>query len=256
MAWDPKQYLRFDEKRFRPGLELLSRIPLEQAGRVYDLGCGTGTLTNALLQRWPGAAVTGIDSSPDMLAKAEADFPDMTWIEADAATWLPESPPDVIYSNAALHWVADHPRLFPRLFASLAPGGILAVQMPGNFDAPSHRLLVETAANGSWAERLASLRTMDAVLTQERYYDLLAGDAASLDFWETTYLQVMSGKDPVLEWVRGTALRPYLDALAESERTAFEAAYAERLRAAYPERPDGHTLFPFRRFFMIASKAA
>lgn len=256
MAWDPNQYLRFDEKRFRPGLELLSRIPLEQAGRVYDLGCGTGTLTDALLQRWPGAAVTGIDSSPDMLAKAEADFPDMTWIEADAATWLPESPPDVIYSNAALHWVADHPRLFPRLFASLAPGGVLAVQMPGNFDAPSHRLLVETAANGSWVERLASLQTMDAVLTQEHYYDLLAGDAASLDFWETTYLQVMSGKDPVLEWVRGTALRPYLDALAESERTTFEAAYAERLRAAYPERPDGHTLFPFRRFFMIASKAA
>ncbi|MCG8695316.1 MAG: trans-aconitate 2-methyltransferase [Minwuiales bacterium] len=256
MAWDPNQYLRFDEKRFRPGLELLSRIPLQRAATIYDIGCGTGALTDALRQRWPEATVTGIDSSPDMLAKAGADFPDMAWIEADAATWRPESPPDLLYSNAALHWVADHASLFPRLFASLAPGGVLAVQMPGNFDAPSHRLLTETAADGPWSDRLAALATTARVLPQERYYDLLAGDAASLDFWETTYLQVMAGKDPVLEWVRGTALRPYLDALDDSDRPVFEAAYAERLRAAYPERLDGHTLFPFRRFFMIAVKAA
>ncbi len=261
MAWDPEQYLRFDDKRLRPGLELLQRIRLDAPDLIYDLGCGAGALTAALAGRWPDARVVGIDSSAEMLARAAADYPAtkwpaIEWVEQVVESWTPTAAPALIYSNAALHWLADHETLFPRLLAALAPGGALAVQMPGNFEAPSHRLMEAVAAEGPWAARLGPLSQHIAVLAQERYYDLLAGQAATLDLWHTSYLQVMSGPDPVLEWVRGTALRPYLDALEEAERPAFVADYAARLRAAYPTRADGNTLFPFRRLFLVATAPA
>lgn len=252
MPWNPEQYLAFGDLRLRPALDLLGRIPLENPARVVDLGCGPGNVTGLLAGRWPGARVTGVDSSPDMLAKAAAGQPGIEWQQADVATWTPPAPCDLIFSNAALHWVDDHPRLFPRLVDSLAPGGVLAVQMPNNYAAPSHQCAFEAACAGPWRDTLAPLLRPAPLLTVEAYHDLLAGSGARVEIWQTEYLQVLEGDNPVADWTRGSLLVPLLEALAEPERSAFEADYRRRVAAAYPRRPDGRTLFPFRRLFMVA----
>ena len=228
-------------------------MPLARAARVADLGCGPGNSTRLLCARWPEAEVVGIDDSAAMLAKAAASGLRARWLEADIAAWTPDAPCDLVFSNASLHWLPDHARLLPRLLAQLRPGGVLAVQMPRNFAAPSHALLREVARAGPWAASLAPLLADEPVAAPERYHDLLAPLAAALDIWQTEYLHVLDGEDPVLEWVRGTALRPVIAALAPEEQTRFEAEYARRLRAAYPRRPDGRTLFPFRRLFIVAT---
>jgi trans-aconitate 2-methyltransferase len=187
-----------------------------------------------------------------MLDKAAAENPGVEWQQADLATWRPARPADIIFSNAALHWLDGHERLFPGLLAALAPGGVLAIQIPRNFGAPSHTSITETALSGPWRPRLEPLLRPAPVAAPEFYYDLLAPLAASLDMWETEYLQVLAGDNPVKEWTKGTWLGPLLAALEEPERSSFEAAYAERVAAAYPPRADGKTLFPFRRLFMIA----
>jgi trans-aconitate 2-methyltransferase len=199
------------------------------------------------------ASVTGVDDSPEMLAKARAAEPTITWQLADLATWAPSRPADVIYSNATLHWVDDHRRLFLALLEVLAPGGTLAIQMPHNFSAPSHTLIADAARSGPWRTKLEPLLRAAPVADPGVYHDLLAPLASSLDIWETEYLHVLSGTDPVKEWVKGTWLRPLLDALDEAERPAFEGHYAEMLRVPYPPRPDGRTLFPFRRIFIVAT---
>jgi trans-aconitate 2-methyltransferase len=188
-----------------------------------------------------------------MLAKAATESPGIEWQQADLGTWRPERPPTVIYSNAALHWLDDHEELFPAIFASLAPGGVLAVQIPRNFSALSHTSITATALDGPWRATLEPLLRPAPVAAPEFYYDLLAPRAASLDMWETEYLQVLEGDNPVKEWTKGTWLSPLLDALDEPHRSDFEQAYAERVAAAYPQRNDSKTLFPFRRLFMIAT---
>jgi trans-aconitate 2-methyltransferase len=255
VAWDPAQYLKFAGPRLRPAIDLLQRIDAESPGTVYDLGAGAGNVTRLIAARWPAARIVGIDGSAEMLAKAAAENPQIKWQQADLAIWQPERPADVIYSNAALHWLDDHNRLFPSLFAGLAPKGVLAVQIPRNFGAPSHTLITETARNGPWRQRLEPLLRPAPVAEPEFYYDLLAPLAASLDIWETEYLQVLDGENPVKEWTKGTWLTPLLAALDEPERSAFETAYGERVAAAYPPRGDGKTLFPFRRMFLIATAA-
>ncbi len=252
MPWDPTQYLKFGDYRLRPALDLLARIESDEPATVYDLGAGTGNVTRLLRERWPGALVTGVDDSPEMLAKARAAEPSINWQLADLATWAPPRPAAVVYSNAALHWVADHHRLFPALLNALAPGGALAVQMPHNFSAPSHTLIADAARSGSWRAKLEPLLRPAPVADPGFYYDLLAPRASSLDIWETEYLHVLTGDDPVKEWVKGTWLRPLLDALDEAQRPAFEQRYAEMLRVPYPSRADGRTLFPFRRLFIVA----
>jgi trans-aconitate 2-methyltransferase len=199
--------------------------------------------------------VIGIDSSGDMLASAGQSGIRATWVEADLAAWAPQHAPDLIFSNAALHWVGGHEKLLPRLLECVRPGGVLAVQMPRNFEAPSHTLLRATAASGPWADRLAEVLDWRPVATPEWYYDLLAPQAAALDIWETVYLHVLEGDDPVLRWTRSTALRRIVQALDEADCAAFEAAYAARLRAAYPRRADGRTLFAFRRLFIVAQRS-
>jgi trans-aconitate 2-methyltransferase len=189
-----------------------------------------------------------------MLANARQSGVGATWVEADIGMWIPDRAFDLIYSNAALHWLEDHEALLPRLLGHVRPGGVLAVQMPRNFEAPSHALLRRTAESGPWAGRLAAIADWRPVATPDRYYDLLAPHAAVLDIWETVYLHVLDGDDPVLRWTRGTALRPLMQALDETHRAAFEAAYAARLREAYPRRADGKTLFPFRRLFIVAQR--
>lgn len=253
-TWDPQQYLRFADERLRPAMELMARIPLEDPAVVCDLGCGTGNVTRLLSQRWPHALVTGIDSSPAMLAEAQGreSGESMVWRQADIQDWRPDNPPDLIFSNAALHWLDDHGGLFSRLTKSLVQGGVLAVQMPRNFEAPSHTAIAWTVRSGPWKDRLTPLLRPNPVADPPFYYDLLAPLVRKLDIWETVYLQVFSGDDPVVEWVRGTALRPFLAALDEDMREDFLAAYGERVRANYPRRIDGTTLYPMRRQFLVA----
>ena len=252
MPWDPAQYLKFSDHRLRPAVDLLSRIDVANPAEVYDLGAGAGNVTRLLKERWPTARVTGVDESQEMLAKAAAGAPEIVWQRADLATWRPLRPADVIYSNAALHWLGDHDRAFPALFSALAPGGVLAVQMPRNFSAPSHTAISEAVRSGAWRTKLEPLLRPAPVGEPAFYFDLLAPRAATLDIWETEYLQVLEGDHPVKEWTKGTWLRPLLDALHEPERSRFEGCYAELVGHAYPRRPDGRTLFPFRRLFIVA----
>ena len=253
MAWDPAQYLKFAGPRLRPALDLLQRIDLESPSTIYDLGAGAGNVTRLIAARWPEARIVGVDGSAEMLAKAAAENPRIEWRQADLGRWRPDRPADLIYSNAALHWLDDHDRLFPGVFAGLAAKGVLAVQIPRNFGAPSHTSITDTALRGPWRSRLEPLLRPSPVAEPAFYYDLLAPLAASLDLWETEYLQVLEGENPVKEWTKGTWLSPLLTALEEPERSRFEAAYAERVAAAYPPRSDGRTLFPFRRMFLIAT---
>lgn len=241
----------------RPGLDLMARIPQIDAKHIVDLGCGTGFLTARLSERWPGAEVTGFDASPEMLANAardhaEADWPHLAWRQGDIAGWRPSAPVELIYSNAALQWLEHHDTLFPRILGRLASGGVMAVQMPRNFDQPSHVLLREVARSGPWAGRIV-LRD-EPVASTQAYFDLLAPHVSDLDIWETEYLHVLSGDHAVLDWVRGTALLPVFEALAGEERDSFLADYEARLDRAYPKRADGKTLFPFRRLFLIARR--
>jgi trans-aconitate 2-methyltransferase len=257
--WDPDQYLRFADHRLRPALELLDRVPLTSPRVIYDLGCGAGEGTRTIARRWPAATVYGVDNSKEMLEKAAAAPGSVQWVEADIRDWQPDEPPDLIYSNATLQWVEGHEELFPRLVGSLAPGGCLAVQMPLSWDQPSHRLMRETlaiAGPGGTALGTAELARAVArkwVAHAEEFYDLLAASTRSLDIWETEYLQVLEGSDPVLEWVKGTGLRPILNGLDDAERAIFLEEYARRLRATYPVRPNGRTLYPFRRLFIVAT---
>jgi trans-aconitate 2-methyltransferase len=254
LTWSPERYLAFADHRTRPAIDLLARVPLQHVERVADLGCGPGNSTRLLVERWPAATVIGIDSSSDMLASARRSGVGATWVEADVAAWAPDRALDLIYSNAALHWVEGHETLLPRLLGWVRPGGVLAVQMPRNFEAPSHALLRATAESGPWADRLAGVLNWGPVAAADWYYDLLAPRAAVLDIWEAIYLHVLEGDDPVLSWTRGTALRPIMQALDGKDGAAFEAAYAAGLREAYPRRADGRTLFPFRRLFIVAQR--
>ena len=258
-SWNPVQYLKFGGQRLRPALELLDRVPLASPAVVFDLGCGPGEVTRLLAERWPAATVYGLDNSPEMLEKAAAEPSHVQWVEANIADWEPAQAPDLLYSNATLHWVPDHQALFPRLLGYLRPGGCLAVQMPLSWDLPSHRLMRATLANGGphggplGSEELREAVGRRGVEDAGYYYDLLAGLAGSLDIWETEYLQVLEGEDPVLEWVKGTGLRPILKGLDAAERDLFLATYAQRLRETYPLRADGSTLYPFRRLFIVAT---
>lgn len=251
MSWNPDQYLKFAQPRLRPALDLLARIGLERPRRIFDLGCGTGNTTRLLLERWPDADVTGVDDSAEMLAKAAEAPTRIRWVRQSLATWEPGEPADLIYSNAVLHWLSDHARLFPALVDALAPGGVLAVQMPRNFLAPSHTFIYETARAGAWRDRLEPLIAPPPVAEPHVYYSLLESRASSLDIWETEYLHALEGEDPVKEWTKGTWLKRFLDALDEPQRSEFEAEYARRLRRAYPPAPNGKTLFPFRRLFIV-----
>lgn len=251
-AWDPAKYLEFAGLRLRPALDLLARVPPPAPRVVHDLGCGAGNVTRLLVERWPDAAVTGVDGSAAMLARARQAAPAVRWLQADLGAWAPEAPADLVFSNAALHWLDDHPRLFPRLLGHLAPGGVLAVQMPRNHGAPSHTEMVAAAEAGPWRASLAPILRRQPVGPPEAYLDILAPHAARLDIWETEYLQVLEGDNPVVEWTRGSALKPLLDALDEPDRAAFLQAYATRIARAYPRRPDGTTAFPFRRLFLVA----
>jgi trans-aconitate 2-methyltransferase len=253
-GWDPAKYLEFAGPRLQPALDLLGRVPLTAPTVVYDLGCGAGNVTRLLAERWPAARVTGVDSSPAMLTAAARAAPGAQWVQADLRTWSAGTPADLVFSNAALHWLDDHAALFPRLLGQVAPGGVLAVQMPRNHGAPSHTEMVAAAEAGPWRARLAPFLRPTPVAPPAVYYDIMATHARGLEIWETEYLHVLAGENPVVEWTRGSALKPLLDSLDEPEQGAFLGEYQRRIAAAYPRRPDGRTLFPFRRLFLVATR--
>ncbi|MFT2019971.1 trans-aconitate 2-methyltransferase [Streptomyces sp. 796.1] len=272
--WDPQQYLRHSVHRTRPFIDLLARIPdlpqpAASAGaaspghRIADLGCGPGNVTALLASRWPGAHITGYDNSADMLREAQSHAGptegggSLDFRPADAATWVPDEPFDLIVSNAALQWVPNHPDSFETWINSLNPGGTLAFQVPGNFVSPSHSLLGELCDTPRWRQRLDGHgRRFVHILSPAGYLERLIGLGCTVDAWETTYVQVLTGADPVLDWVKGTALRPVLTELADEPALAeeFLAEYRDLLRKAYPQGPYG-TVFPFRRIFVVARRA-
>jgi trans-aconitate 2-methyltransferase len=254
MSWDPALYLRFGDHRTRPAADLLARVPLTQPKRVIDLGCGPGNSTELLVARWPDAAITGLDNSAQMLAEARASGVQATWFLADLAQWRPDALYDLIYANATFQWLGDQENLLPRLMASVAPGGVFAFQVPVNYDAPSHALMRETAADPRWREKLAHVRVIERG-TPRRYFEILHPHAAGLDIWQTEYLHVLEGEDAAYGWVSATGLRPFVNALEGKEREDFVAAFKEKLRRAYSRRADGTTLFPFQRLFVVARKA-
>jgi trans-aconitate 2-methyltransferase len=232
----------------------MARIQVDLPKTVFDLGCGTGTVTGILKERWPNANVTGVDSSASMLERTVDVETGVNWQHADLNDWQPEQPADVIYSNAALHWLDDHGTLFPRLMKSVGPGGILAVQMPENFSAPSHTSIADTVREGAWHERLTPYQREQPVAEPSFYYDLLSPLSSSIDMWETTYMHILEGDDPIVEWTKGTMLRPLLNNLSDKEAFSFLASYGKKVAKAYPHRADGKTVFPFKRLFIIATK--
>lgn len=253
--WNASQYLKFEDQRTRPARDLLAEVPLPDAAFVVDLGCGPGNSTEILAQRFPDAEVLGLDTSPAMLEAARARLPGVTFDLADASTFTLPKPADLIYANAVLQWVPDHATLLPRLMSLLAPGGVLAVQMPDNLEEPSHVAMRETAMSGPWADTLHAATRARTVLPEPgAYYDMLKPHAGAVDLWHTIYNHPLDGIPAIVEWVKGTGLRPFIDPLEGDERTQFLEEYADRLTESYLPRVDGKVLLAFPRFFIVAVK--
>ncbi|MDJ0393329.1 trans-aconitate 2-methyltransferase [Rhodococcus sp. G-MC3] len=254
-SWDPAVYRRYADERSRPFHEMVGRVRHDSPANVVDLGCGTGVQTATLAARWPEATIVGIDSSPDMVAGQSTDLPPgVTVVRGDIGDF-DASGIDVVVSNAALQWVPEHRTLIPKWADQLDVGGTLAWQVPGNFDAPSHVLMRALADSDEWSPLLAGvLRGGDSVDSAEQYAAALVATGLTVDAWETSYVHVLHGEDPVLKWVTGTGLRPVLDALDDEQRPRFVDQYAALLREAYPSNASG-TLFPFRRIFVVGAKS-
>ena len=256
-AWNPGQYMRFGGHRLRPALELFQRVEHDAVDTAVDMGCGTGDIARAMALRWPQAEVRGHDLSDAMLETAAAADPEarVFWSKADLRDWWPDRPVDVLYANAVYQWADDHGALFPRLLSALAPGGVFAAQMPMSWSEPSHkglRDLIDEYGFGTPALRRKLARKW--VAEADWYYSLFRPLVSELDIWETRYIHVLHGEDPVLEWVKGTGLRPVLEALEGEERDRFLALYAACLRELYPQRESGETLYPFPRLFIVARR--
>lgn len=251
-AWDPQAYLSFNDHRDRPAHDLLGRVHAETARRVVDLGCGPGNLTGVLTRRWPSAAVEALDASPEMVRAAQERGVDARL--QDVRDWQPQPDTDVVLCNAVLQWVPEHVDLLGKWLPVLPVGAWFAFQVPGNFESPSYQTIRELAAEPEWRGYTGGVLRTDSVLSPQGYADLLADLGLAVDAWETTYVQGLTGDDPVLDWVTGTALRPVRATLDDDQWQRFRAALAPRLRSAYPRRADGTTWFPFRRIFVVAHR--
>jgi len=253
--WDPTLYRKFEAERTRPAQELLSRIRVEDVRFVTDLGCGPGNSTELLVDAWPQAQITGLDSSAAMLEQARERLPQCAFIQADIATWQAAIPQQVIYANASLQWLGGHSSLLPHLVNQLAPGGTLAVQMPDNLDEPSHQLMRDVATSGPWRDKISTQAAERKRLpSTEHYYDVLTTAGCAVDIWRTTYYHVMDNAQAIIHWLKATGLRPFLAPLSVSEQEQFLAAYHQCLMTAYPARQDGKVLLAFPRLFMVATR--
>jgi trans-aconitate 2-methyltransferase len=250
-TWSPSAYLRFGDERTRAARDLLAQVPLASAGQVVDVGCGPGNSTALLVARYPEATVVGLDSSDAMLDEARTALPDARFEHADAAVWLPPPDTDLVFANAVYQWIPDHVAVLTRTLAALSMGAVLAVQMPDNVAEPTHRLMQEVAESGRWAARLAGAAR--APLPPVRvYYDALRPAAARLDIWHVIYNHVLDGPAAVVDWLRGTGLRPFLEPLTGEERREYVSRYTARIAEAYPAAIDGRVLLRFPRLFIVA----
>ncbi|MDI2594310.1 trans-aconitate 2-methyltransferase [Pseudomonas sp. 681] len=256
MSWSAKQYVAFEDERTRPARDLLAAIPTMDARSAVDIGCGPGNSTELLVERFPNARVQGLDSSTDMLDSARKRLPLVHFDTVDIATWSDQGPFDVIFANAVLQWLPDHARLLPSLAARLAPGGSLAIQMPDNLNEPSHRLMREVAADGPWADKLAGAAGQRTDMADaSTYYSILRPHCARVDVWRTTYHHPLAeGASGVVEWFKGSGLRPFLEPLDETEKVQFLKQYLAAVEQAYPTLEDGSVLLPFPRLFIVATR--
>jgi trans-aconitate 2-methyltransferase len=251
--WSPATYLKFEDERTRPAADLLARVPLAQARRVVDVGCGPGNSTELLAARYPDADIVGLDNSPAMLDEARRRLPALSFEAADAAVWLPQPEIDLVFANATYQWIPDHFTQLPRVLAALRPGAVLAVQMPDNVEQTTHRLMREVAREGPWAEQLAGASR--APLPPPRaYFEALEPHAARIDIWHSIYNHPLAGAPAIVEFVRSTGLRPYIDPLDEAQRADFLGRYTARIAEAYPVMRDGRVLLDFSRLFIIAQR--
>jgi trans-aconitate 2-methyltransferase len=253
--WQPSQYLKFADERTRPARDLLAQVPVTDAKLIYDLGCGPGNSTELLVKAYPSAEIIGVDSSPKMLKQARANLPSLQFDEADLNAWAPDPKVDVLFSNATFQWLPEHLSVLQRLLKGLKPGGVLAVQMPDNLAEPTHLLMAEAARNTPYAEKLAGAAAARAVLPKPHfYYEVLKPYCARLDIWHTIYNHPLKGAGAVVEWVKGTGLRPFLAPLSEAEQADYLARYEALLAKAYPAMADGTVLLRFPRLFLVAVK--
>lgn len=253
--WSAQQYLKFEDERTRAARDLLAQIPLVDARKVIDIGCGPGNSTELLVNRWPQAAVTGVDTSADMLRQARERLPAQTFIEANIAHWAAPADTDVLFANAVFQWVPDHIKQLKRLVGALAPGGVLAVQMPDNLDQPSHILMREVARMEPWRKQLSkAVELRDALPKPGVYYDALQPLCSRIEIWHTIYNHVLADAAAIVEWVKGTGLRPFVDPLELPERKAYIAEYTARIAASYLPQADGKVLLRFPRIFIVAVK--
>ena len=251
--WSARQYLKFEDERTRPPRDLLAQVPLERPRRVVDLGCGPGNSTELLIARFPDSDVVGLDSSPDMLRQARERLPGRAFIQADVAAWNPDGETDLLFANAVFQWVPDHTAALRRLVSALPQGGVLAVQMPDNTAEPALALMREVAASGPWAgNRALNEASRDDLPKPEGYYDLLKPVCAHVDVWHINYNHVMAGPEAIVEWFKGSSLRPYTDALDPTMRDTYVADYAAKIAKAYRPRFDGKVLLKFPRLFIVA----
>ncbi len=250
-AWDAARYLTFADERTRPARELLARVPLADARRVVDLGCGPGNSTALLVERFPEAEVIGVDSSEEMLVAARKRLPGVKFIDGDATRWTPDGAVDLIFANAVMQWVPDHLSVLERLLGCCR---VLAIQVPDNFDEPTHRLMREVASAGVWRDKFRAPISRENIQAPRVYYDRLRPQATLIDIWHTVYNHALGGHADIVEWVSGTGLRPYLDRLDGAEQAAYLAEYRAGLEAAYPLLTDGQVLLRFPRLFMVAAR--
>jgi trans-aconitate 2-methyltransferase len=256
MSWSAKQYVAFEDERTRPARDLLAAIPPVEARSAIDIGCGPGNSTELLVERFIGATVRGVDSSPDMIEAARKRLPNVQFDTVDIGTWNESGPFDVIFANAVLQWLPDHATLLPSLAARLTPGGSLAIQMPDNLNEPSHRLMREVAAEGPWADKLASAAGQRTEMASASdYYSMLRPHCARVDVWRTTYHHPLAGgASGVVEWFKGSGLRPFLEPLDDAEKAQYLKQYQTAIEQAYPALSDGSVLLPFPRLFIVATR--
>jgi len=255
MAWSAGQYVKFEDERTRPARDLLAQVPLASVERAIDLGCGPGNSTELIVERYGATNVSGLDSDDNMLEAARKRMPGTVFAKADLASWRPEGPVDLLFANAVFQWLPNHLDILDQLMDSLKPGGVLAVQMPDNLNEASHLMMEETGKSGPWSETFAKKSVRRNPLPAPSvYYNRLIGKSARVDIWHTNYNHALENAAAIVEWVKGTGLRPYLDHAGAEHRDAFTAEYLKHIEKAYPPLADGKVLLRFPRLFMIAVK--